>query len=212
VRAVFARRLKSPLRWLSAVMTSLMIAAVSSILQTPWLLLTIPVVAGLFLLAPPIGVYRHDETPAPTTGVELQAIEAPETAALTESRFRLVLVNHGAVAAEDIRIRLLVPHSVVPPEVRSHLLGHVQVGSFGTHWFVDSALDATAITFRTAPRGTAEVVTFPAGSSHELADLILPGQARPIDVVLDYQVSGASVKPSLDRLRLKSARSEREKE
>jgi hypothetical protein len=195
-------RLRSPLRWLSAVMSGLMLLAIGSITAFPWLFLLVPVIAGLFLLAPPLGIYKHDETPVQHTGVRLEAYEVTSSHSLTDMRFRLVLVNPGAVPAEDFRLRLLLPHTLVPPDVRTRPLAGIRVGTFGTHWFIDTMVDATAITFRTAPRGAGDALVCPAGSRQELADLVLPAQRRPFAITLDYQVSGGTVKPSLDRLHL----------
>jgi hypothetical protein len=201
---VFHSRLRSPLRWLSAVMSALMIAAIASIVQLPLLFVTIPIVVGLFLFAPPIGIYKHDETPIVHTGVRLEAYAAPSAGTPGEARFRLTLVNAGTVPAEDFRVRLLIPHTLVPPDARTRPLAAIRVGTFGTHWFIDSMIDATAITFRTAPRGAPDTIACPAGSRQELADLVLPAQRAPFDISIDYQVSGGTVKPSLDRLRLQS--------
>jgi hypothetical protein len=199
-------RLRSPLRWLSAIMGSLMLMFIASIVESPLLMLAIPVLAGVFLLAPAVGVYSHEETLHTRAGVRLEAHElgGEQPAQATETRFRLVLVNDDDVPAEDFRIRLLVPHSLVPPDARTRPLGSLLVGSFGTHWFLDSMLDATAITFRTAPRGTDRAIAFPPRSRNEVADLILPAQARPFDVMIDYQVSGGSVKAALERLHLRT--------
>lgn len=176
-----------------------MIVALAAI-TGPWLIVLAPIVAGLFLLAPPIGIYAHDETPPPRTGVRLEAVALDNDSANT-LRFRLVLVNPGDVPASNFRIRLLVPQSLVPTSSSSRLLGPLMVGEHGRNWFIDSTHDAIAITFRA---GVTDEIRCPPGSRLELADLNLPGPSRPLDVVLEYQVSGGSAAPALDRLRLRS--------
>jgi hypothetical protein len=199
-------RLRSPLRWLSAVMSALMLLVLIGAFGETWMLIVIPIVAGLFLLAPPLGIYRHDETPAPRTGIRLEAfpVDDPRDAMANVVRFRLVLVNSGDVAAEDFRIRLLVPHAIAPPNSRVRPLGTLHVGEMGRNWFIDSAYDATAITLRTAPADSDEEITCLPGSRQELADLLLPAQRSPFDVSLEYQVSGGSVKAAIERVRLRS--------
>jgi hypothetical protein len=193
--------LRSPLRWLSALMSALLVALFAGIVA-PWLLLAVPLVAGVFLLAPPIGIYRHDETPPGRTGVRLEAypVDDPSDALANAVRYRLVLVNPGAVDAEDFRVRLLVPHALVPPDTHVRPLGKLLVGELGRNWFIESVHDATAITLRTAPRGATEEISCAAGSRTELADLVLPSRGGQAEIVLDYQVSGGSVEATLDRL------------
>ncbi len=177
-----------------------MIVGLAAIAGT-WLIALAPVVAGLFLLAPPIGIYKHDETPVPRTDVRLEA-EALDDDSSNTLRFRLVLVNPGDVAASDFRIRLLMPQTLVPARSASRVLGAILTGTHGRNWFVDSSHDAIAITFRA---GGSDQIHCQAGGRLELADLHLPGQSGPLDVTLEYQVSGGSATPSLDRLRLRSS-------
>jgi hypothetical protein len=192
--------MRSPLRLLSATMSALMIVALASIAGA-WFVVLAPIVAALFLLAPPLGIYKHDETPTPRTGVQLDAAPLDRDAAHT-LRFRLTLVNSGDVPADNFRIRLLIPHTLVPAKSANRLLGPLLTGEMGRNWFVDSTHDAAAITFRA---GTSDAVSCPPGSRLDLADLNRPAQAHPFDVTLEYQVSGGSAAPRLDRLRLKSA-------
>lgn len=200
-------RLRSPLRWLSALTGSLLTVALAGILGIPLLALLAPVVAAMFLLAPAIGIYRHDETPVVRTGVYLDAREVSadeqDRSGMT-MRFRLALVNPGDVPAEDIRIRLLLPHSLVPPDSRVRPLAGITVGEYGKHWAIESAYDATAVTFRTAPRGAAEQVICPPRSRQEIADLVLPAQRRPVRTSLDYQISGGNAKATLGQVELRS--------
>lgn len=176
-----------------------MIVALAAIVGT-WFVALAPIVAGLFLLAPPIGIYKHDETPVVRTGVRLDASALDDQPDHT-LRFRLTLVNPGAVAADNFRIRLLVPHTLVPAQAANRLLGPILIGAMGQNWFVDTAYDATAITFRA---GQSDTISCPPGGRLDLADLNLPVQARPFDITLEYQVSGGSAAPALDRLRLRA--------
>ena len=121
-------------------------------------------------------------------------------------RFRLTLVNPGDVTAEDIRIRLLLPHALVPPESRGAQISNIVAGNLGTHWAIESAYDATAITFRTAPRNAEQHITCDPHSRRELADLVLPAQRRPVSTTLDYQISGGNAKATLGQLELRSGK------
>jgi hypothetical protein len=180
-------------------MSALMVVALAAI-AGPWLIVLAPVVAGLFLLAPPIGIYRHDETPVPRTGVRIEAVPLDDDSANT-LRFRLVLINPGDVSASDFRFRLLVPQTLVPASASSRLLNPIHAGAIGQNWFIDSTYDAIAITFRS---GKTKDIHCPPGGHLDLADLNLPGQAHPLDVTLDYQISGGNAAPTLDRLHLSS--------
>jgi hypothetical protein len=180
-------------------MSALMVVALAAI-AGPWFIVLAPIVAGLFLLAPPIGIYRHDETPVTRTGLRIEAIPLDDDSANT-LRFQLVLVNPGDVPASNFRFRLLVPHALVPASASARLLGPIQTGAIGQHWFIDSTYDAIAVTFRSGNTGD---VTCPPGGQLDLADLNLPGQASTLDVMLDYQISGGNAAPTLDRLHLRS--------
>lgn len=197
-------RLSSPLRWLSALMSALMLLAIASIIEAPLLMLTIPVIAGAFLLAPAVGVYKHDESPNLSANVTLKARYDAAGSSATGSAFRLTLVNHSPVAASDFRIRLLIPHSIVPREAGSRPLGDLHVGALGVHWFIDSMADAIAVTFRSAPRVSPSSVVVPADSELAIANLVLPKQRAGSVIHLDYQLSGGSVKATLSHLRLET--------
>lgn len=178
-------------------MSALMIVALAAI-AGPWLIVLVPIVAGLFLLAPPIWIYKHDETPVPRTDVTLEGV-AIEPGSSGSRRFLLVLVNSGDVPADDFRIRLLVPQSLVPATMSSRLLGTLHTGTTGRNWFVDSTYDAIAITFRA---GASDQIVCPPHHRLELADLNLPEQSPQV-VDLEYQISGGSASPRLGRLHLR---------
>lgn len=166
----------------------------------PWIIALVPVVAGLFLLAPPIGIYKHDETPTRRTDVRLEAVAIDDESANT-IRFQLLLTNAGNVPATAFRVRLLVPQKLVPTSASSRVLGPLSIGEHGRNWFVDATHDAITITFRT---GVSDGICCPPGGRLEIATLNLPGQTKPLNAVLDYQVSGGSAAPNLGRLRLSS--------
>ncbi len=193
-------RLRSPLRWLSAVMGSLLLFGLAGILGHTWIIAGTPVLAGLFLLAPPVWVYQHDETPPPRTSLALIAVPDVER----PGAFWLAVVNDGDVVASDFRIRLLIPHDVVPVGQQDRLLGHTLAGVPGHNWFVDSAGPATAITFRAAMKGEQPGILCPARGRLDLAELRLPPQGAPYDLAVEYQINGGSVAPSLGGLLLRS--------
>jgi hypothetical protein len=203
---VFGARLRSPLRWLSGVMSSLMVVFLSSVLEAPALMIAAPFTGAVFLLAPAVGIFSHDEAIVERAGVRLEAYEVSDGAQTDpgSTRFRVVLVNDADVAAEGFRIRLLIPGDIAPAASRTRPLGTLLTGSFGSHWFLDSMLDATAITFRTTPHNGAHAITCPRRSRQKLADLVLPAQLRPFDLHFDYHVSGGNVKATLGQLHVRS--------
>ncbi|MEX1158823.1 MAG: hypothetical protein WEC79_07835 [Thermomicrobiales bacterium] len=200
---MYRNRLRSPLRLLSASMSAMMIFGLAAIAGT-WLIVLAPIVAGLFLLAPPFGIYKHDETPAPRTEISLEADHLVDGSANT-LRFRLILVNPGSVPASDFRIRLLVPQTMVPDHAAARLVGPLQTGVHGTNWFIDSTHDTIAITFRAGRAGAEDAIVCPPASRIDLADLNLPAHAQPLDITLDYQVSGGNTAPTLGRLHMRSS-------
>jgi hypothetical protein len=200
---VYRQRLRSPLRWLSAVMGGLMMVALAGIAQQPWLVIAAPVLFLLFLFAPPIGIYRHDETPVEMTRAHLEATPIA-LAGSSADGFRLTLVNDGDVAAVNFRMRLLIPVDLVPAEVASRALGTLHLGTLGQHWFTETTHTATAITFRAGrPNEPLAVVCAPR-SRCDLIDLLLPAQQAPYDVQFDYQINGGTVSAALSQVRLHS--------
>jgi hypothetical protein len=184
-------------------MSALLIFGLAAIFG-PWLIALAPVVAGLFLLAPPIGVYQHDETPVPR--VTLRLVVSDTTSAsdrrANERRYLLTLLNDGPALAVDFRVRIVIPHLLVPPHAASRLLGALHAGSLGRNWAIESAVGATSVTFRAGRPADAGVILLHPGDSLDLADLILPIQVLAEAVELEYQVSGGSSRPILARVGL----------
>lgn len=192
-------RLRSPLRWLSAVMGGMLVFGLAGILGQTWLIAGVPVLVGLFLLAPPLWVYRHDEVSVARARLTLDAAADAQR----PGTFLIGVVNDGDVAAADFRIRLLVPNDVVPADKKDRLLGPVLIGQLGRNWFVDSAGPATAMTFRAAMKGERPGIVCPPHGRLDLTELCLPPQGAPYNVALDYQISGGSAAPALGQLRLR---------
>lgn len=180
-----------------------MIVGLAGIVQQPLLIVASPLLVGLFLLAPPVGIYRHDEIPKELTHVHLGAVPI-ENVGGASAAFRIVLVNDGAVVAENFRIRLLVPVSIVPAAASDRLLGQLHVGSLGTHWFTETAYSATAITFRAGRAEDAGSVVCEPRTRTDLLDLLLPAQRAPFNLRLDYQVNGGNVSATLAQVALGS--------
>jgi len=195
-------RLRSPLRWLSAVMGGMLVFGMAGIFDQPWLILGVPLIIAIFVLAPPIWVYRHEEALVEHASLSVVA----EPAADRPATFVLTMVNDAAVPAADFRLRILVPHRVVPMQHQGRLLGNILVGEMGRNWFVDAAVDSTAITFRAAQKGEKPGILCPAHGRLPLAELSLPPQGAPWNVTLDYQVSGGSAAPALSTLAVRSQR------
>lgn len=198
-------RIRSPLRWLWAFIGSLAMLAVAGLTGIVWFAFLVPVVAGLFLLAPPMGIFKHDETLPPRTGLSLLAREAEDAGNIPGSapiaRFTLCLHNEGDVDAEDFSVRLLVPDEIAPRNGPVKPLGRVHRGQVGKHWFTESAYDATALTFRTRLAPGDDVICR-AGETIEIAELHFVQELNPHGATLDYQVSGGSAKPALGQVRL----------
>lgn len=197
--SVYRVRLRSPLRWLSALMSALAILALAGVSGAPWLVVAAPLVAGLFLLAPPLGVYRHDETPLPRARLALAAepVEAARGAA-----YRLTLVNAGDVNAEDYRIRLIVPEALTPRDGPLKPLGQLLAGELGTHWFTETVQAGTAITFRAGDRADPAPVVCRAHESVALAELRVLNRGLLPRTPLAYQINGGNVGTVLAELRL----------
>jgi hypothetical protein len=198
-------RVRSPLRWLWALIGSLSMLAIAGLTGIAWIAFLAPVVAGLFLVAPPLGVFKHDERIVPRTGLSLTAIESldagnqPGGAPIV--RYTLSLRNDGEVDAHDFSVRILIPDAISPRNGVVKPLGRIHRGQIGKHWFTESAYDATALTFRTRIAPGDDVVCH-AGESIEIAELHFVQDLNPYGAVLDYQVSGGSAKPALGQLRL----------
>lgn len=198
-------RIRSPLRWLWAFIGALAVVAIAGLTGYPWLAVLAPVASILFLTLPPLGIFKHEERIAPRTGLTLQAAEKrgegglPGSAPIT--RFTLTLRNDGDVDAEDFSIRLLVPDSIAPRNGQIQPLGRIYRGKMGVHWFIESAYDATALTFRTRIEPGDDVVCH-AGETIDIAELHFSTELNPRGAVLDYQVSGGSAKAALGQVRL----------
>lgn len=198
-------RIRSPLRWLWAFIGSLLMLAIAGLTGIIWFAFLVPIVAGLFLLAPPMGTFKHDEQIVPRTGLALTAqvtegaMNTPGSAPVI--RYTLSLRNDGDVDAHDFSVRLLIPEDIAPRNGMVKPLGRIHRGRIGKHWFTESAYDATALTFRTRIAPGDDVVCH-AGESIEIAELHFVQELNPHGAILDYQVSGGSAKPALGQLRL----------
>lgn len=179
--------------------------AVAGLTGQVWIAFLAPVVAAIFLTAPPIGVFKHDERIVERTGLSLVASETegarnlPGAAPLT--RYTLSLRNTGNVDAEDFSVRLLIPDTISPRKGTVKPLGKILRGTVGVHWFTESAYDATALTFRTRLEPGDDVIC-PAGETIEIAELHFAAEINVRGTVLEYQVSGGSTKAALGQVQL----------
>ena len=198
-------RIRSPLRWLWAFIGSLTVLAIAGLSGIIWLALLAPLAALLFLLAPPLGVFKHDERIVPRTGLALSAVategrgNSPGGAPVV--RYTLALRNDGNVDAHDFSVRLLIPDGISPRNGMVKPLGTILRGQIGKHWFTESVHDATALTFRTRIAPGDDVVCH-AGETLPIAELHFAQELQPHGTLLDYQVSGGSAKPALGQVRL----------
>jgi hypothetical protein len=192
-------RLRSPLRWLSAVMSGLAVLAAAGVSGQTWLVAVAPVVAALFLLAPPLGIYRHDETPAPRTRLTLEATAVDGSPGVA---YRLTLVNNGATTAVDFRMRLIVPESLSPPGGPIRPLGALLAGDLGRHWFTETVSNGTTIVFRAGHAGSTDALTCPAHGQLDLAELRLLNAGLVTRTPLAYQINGGNVGAVLAELKL----------
>jgi hypothetical protein len=196
-------RLRSPLRWLSAVMSALAVLAVAGVSGQTWLVAVAPVVAALFLLAPPLGIYRHDETPTPRTRLTL---EATALASSPGAAYRLTLLNRGATPAVDFRMRLIVPEALSPRSGPLKPLGELLAGQLGQHWFTETVNNGTTIVFRAGHAGSPDAVTCPAHGQLDLAELRVLNAGLAARTPLAYQINGGNVGAVLGELQLPERR------
>jgi hypothetical protein len=189
-------------------MSSLAILAVAAIVQSPWVLVAIPPLVVLLLLGPPLGVFRHDETLAPRTGLYLDARLPEDESSGPGARFLLTLVNPGDVVAEDFRIRIVIPPELSPRDGPLRPLGHTFIGQYGAHWFIESVYDATAITFRSGAPGEPGAIQCEAGARRDLAELRFINRGRLAGATIEYQISGGTAKAVLGQLELPETRDE----
>lgn len=198
-------RIRSPLRWLWALIGSLSMLVVAGATGNAWFTALIPIVAGLFLLAPPMGIFKHEEKVVPKAGLALEVRLADDQSIVPGmapiARYTLSLVNHSDVDARDFSIRLLVPDELSPRNGKVKPLGRIHRGQVGKHWFIESAYDATALTFRTRIAPGDDVVCH-AGETIDVAELHFLLELQPQGWSLDYQVSGGSVSAALGAVRL----------
>lgn len=179
--------------------------AIAGLTGIAWFALGVPVAIGLFLFAPPLGVFKHEEQVVRRAGLALSTrkidrpLGAPGSAPVVG--YTLILTNDGAIDAEDFSLRLLVPDALSPRNGPVKPLGRVLRGRMGLHWFIEGAYDATALTFRTRLAPGDDFVCR-AGESMEIAELHFSTERDPHGTFLDYQVSGGSAKAALGQVRL----------
>jgi hypothetical protein len=191
-------RWKSPLRWLWTVIGSLAVVGAAGLTGAFWLLLLLPVVWALFLLAPPLGVFRHDESRPARASLRLELVPA-EDAALGALSYWIELVNGGDAPAEGFALRLLVSEEVSPRGHPVRPLGRIVIGELGRQWYLESVEAATALTFRSG-----DEIAVASGSRLRLAELRLPA-GRSAAAKLDYQISGGTAAAVLGEVELPAA-------
>lgn len=188
-------RWKSPLRWLWTLIGSLAVIGAAGLTGMPWFLVALPVVWAAFLLAPPLGVFRHDERSPTRVGVQLELTPVSD-AVFGSQGYWIELVNSGSVAATGFALRMLVPETLSPRNHPVRPLGRINSGELGRSWFIESVEGATALTFRPG-----DEFSFTPGSRTQLAELRLPaGRAGPAKIA--YQISGGTAAAVLGELEL----------
>lgn len=198
-------RIRSPLRWLWAFIGSLAMLAIAGLTGVAWFALGVPVAIGLFLFAPPLGMFKHDEQVVQRAGLAVSTCKIDRPPGSPGSApvlgYTLILTNDGSTDAEDFSLRLLVPDTLSPRNGPVKPLGKVLRGQMGLHWFIEGAYEATALTFRTrlAP---GDDFACRAGESMEIAELHFSTDHDPHGTLLDYQISGGSAKATLGQVRL----------
>lgn len=179
--------------------------AVAGLTGQAWIAFFAPVVSVIFLTAPPMGIFKHDERIVERTGLSLVAsptegaTNRPGAAPLT--RYTLSLRNTGNIDAQDFSVRLLIPDAISPRNGAVKPLGKILRGTVGIHWFIESAYDATALTFRTRLEPGDDVVC-PAGETIEIAELHFAAELNVRGTVMEYQISGGSTKAALGQVQL----------
>lgn len=179
--------------------------ALAGLTGVPWFAIGAPIAIGVFMFAPPLGLFKHDEQVVKRAGLALSTREidrplgSPGSAPVTG--FTLILSNDGDTDAEDFSLRVLVPDTLSPRNGAVKPLGKILRGQMGVHWFIEGAYDATALTFRTRIAPGGDVVCH-AGQSIEIAELHFSPERHPLGATLDYQVSGGSAKAALGQVEL----------
>lgn len=188
-------RWKSPLRWLWTVIGSLAVIGAAGLTGVSWFLLLLPVVWALFLLAPPLGVFRHDERRPTRVGLQPELVPVDDPAGGAQCWW-IELVNRSDATAGDFSLRLLAPEAVSPRGHPVRPLGRIVTGELGRQWFVESVEGATALTFRAG-----EALVCAPGSRTRLAELCLPA-GRSAAAKFAYQISGGTAAAVLGELEL----------
>lgn len=208
-------RLRSPVRWLLTLIVVVGMLAVAGMAGSPYVVLTLLVAVPTILLAPSFGPYAGAPKPIERTALRLQ-IEPTDNPTPAQGRTltgmpaglavrqHLVLRNQGQQPAVGFNIRIIIPHTVAPPNSKQRLLTGVQVGKPGQHWFIEGSFDATVVTLRADP-GLGDMIVCEPGTSLVLADLQFPIVDRSqygTEHDLEYQISGGTATAHLDRLRV----------
>ncbi|HEU4793260.1 MAG TPA: hypothetical protein VFS96_06355 [Nitrolancea sp.] len=208
-------RLRSPVRWLLTLIVVVSMLAVAGMAGNPYLLLILLVAVPAILAAPSFGPYADAPKPIERTDLRLQ-LESTAKPVPAQGRTltgmpaglavrqHLVLRNQGQQPAVGFNIRIIIPHTIAPPNSKQRLLTGVQVGQPGKHWFIEGTFDSTVVTLRADP-GLGDMIVCEPGTSVVLADLQFPivdrsqyGTAHD----LEYQISGGTATAHLDRLRV----------
>jgi hypothetical protein len=208
-------RLRSPVRWLLTLIVVVGMLAVAGMAGSPYWLLVLLVAVPAILLVPSFGPYAGAPKPIDRTDLRLQLEAAAKPTPVQgrtltgmpaglSVRQHLVLKNQGQQPAAGFNIRIIVPHTIAPPNAKQRLLTGVQVGQPGKHWFIEGTFDSTVVTLRADP-GLGDMIVCEPGTSLVLADLQFPivdrsqyGTAHD----LEYQISGGTATAHLDRLRV----------
>ena len=208
-------RLRSPVRWLLTLIVVVGMLAAAGMAGSPYLLLILVIAVPAILLAPSFGPYAGAPKPIERTNLRLQLESTGNPAPAKGRTFsgmpaglsvrqHLILSNQGHQPAIGFNIRIIIPHTIAPPNSKQRLLTSVQVGQPGKHWFIEGLFDATVVTLRADP-GLGDIIVCEPGTSLVLADLQFPivdrsqyGTAHD----LEYQISGGTAAAHLDRLRV----------
>lgn len=197
-----ARRARSPLRWLWVITSAPVLLGLAGITGQLWLIALIPLVVAAILFSPPLGVFHHDEIPPPRTDAYIVAREVEPRGDVPPGGrcFALTLHNDGTEAAENFRIRILVPAALWPRGTRGSPLMATDAGRLGRHWFTEAVSADTSITFRAGDPREPDAIICPMGGSLALATLLLVNLAHFAGDALEYQINGGTVRTVLGRL------------
>ncbi len=177
------------------------VIAAASLTGISWLLALLPVVWVVFLLLPPVLVFRHEEVVAMKAILSVEAVAGEQQSGYTE--YCLFLINNSEVTASSFNLRLRLPRELSPPGHIIQPLGQTYVGTIGQNWVVETIDRNVVLTFRSLRPGTTGIQIEPAQRTALCTMHFADGRVKT-QPGIDFQISGGNAKTILGTLVLRS--------